>query len=64
MKNARIIQGWTLRDISKVVHPKYYKDANESFTFAVFGQIGPSGKAELLQVGIFILNPQRLEGPL
>ena len=30
--------------IFKVIFPKYYKNSNKSFTFAVFWQIGPSGE--------------------
>ena len=28
----------------KVIYPKYYKHSNESCTFVVYGQIGPSGR--------------------
>ena len=34
---------------SKVIYPRYYKHSNESYTFVIFGQIGP-----FLQVSDFL----------
>ena len=40
----------------KVIYPKYYKHTNESCTFVVYGQIGPSGRCWVLLLIKYISN--------